>query len=304
MINKEEVLRMKPGRKINFFTAQKAKDSEMQKKDKKKIGLLIPVFSFLIIALILLALWNLFLVEEIKRSKVEREELKKSTERIEILEKVNRNFIKDVVRYRAVALCFWELIGEYKNKYKKEETQECIQLIAIIDEKFRCREFDAPLILAWLEKESDGNPEAVSYAKAKGLTQLMDFRADEVLIALGYSGYDEELVFNPVINLTGGVYHFIGLMNYWRRQGIKNKSLILFYALHSYKWGTKNTEELFNTEKRAYRPAIEYVNWILNRKEYWSERLENWMNNSQRFEEEREKPTRLDEVRILESSDE
>lgn len=276
----------------------------MQKKYKRRFGLLIPIFSFFTIGLILLFLWDLFLAEEIKRSEAEREELRKSIERLEILEKANKNFTKHAARHRAINLCFQELTQDHKNKYKKELIQECIQLISIADEKYRDREFDAPLILAWLEKESDGNPEAVSYAKAKGLTQLMDFRADEVLTALGYSGYDEELVFNPVINLTGGIYHFIGLMNYWRRVGIKNKSLILFYALHSYKWGTKNTEELFNTGKRAYRPAIEYVNWILNRREYWSEKLENWMNNSQRFEEERETPTRLDEVRILERCDE
>lgn len=276
----------------------------MQKKYKRRFGLLIPIFSLFTIGLILLFLWDLFLVEEIKRSEVEREELRKSIERLEILKKANKNFIKHVARHRAITLCFQELIQDHKNKYKNELIQECTQFISITDEKYRDREFDAPLILAWLEKESDGNPEAVSYAKAKGLTQLMDFRADEVLTALGYSGYDEELVFNPVINLTGGIYHFIGLMNYWRRVGIKNKSLILFYALHSYKWGTKNTKELFNTGKRAYRPAIEYVNWILNRREYWSEKLENRMNNSQRFEEEKEKPTRLDEVCILERCDE
>jgi hypothetical protein len=277
----------------------------MQKKyRKRRFGLLIPIFSFFIIVLILLFLWDLFLADEIKKSELERKELEKSIERLEILEKANKDFFKHAARHRAITLCFQELIQYHKNKYKKELIQECIQLISITDEKYRDREFDAPLILAWLEKESDGNPEAVSYANAKGLTQLMDFRADEILSALGYSGYDEELVFNPVINLTGGIYHFIDLMNYWRRVGIKNKSLVLFYALHSYKWGTKNTKELFNTGKRAYRPAVEYVNWILNRREYWSEKLENWINKSQRFEEKKEKPTRLDKVWVSERCDE
>lgn len=275
----------------------------MQKKVKRRFGLFIPIFSSLIIGLILLFLWDLFLLEETKRSELEREELRRSIERLEILEKADKNFFRHAARHRAIALCFRELIQDHENKYKEELIQECIQLISITDEKYREKEFDAPLILAWLEKESDGNPEAVSYSKAKGLTQLMDLRADEVLTALGYSGCDEELVFNPVINLTGGIYHFIGLMNYWRRMGIKNKSLILFYALHSYKWGSKNTKELFNTGKKAYRPAIEYVNWILNRREYWLEKLENLMNRSQGFKGEKEKPTRLDEVWILERCD-
>jgi len=259
-------------------------DLDMQKKDKRKVRILISIFTFFVLTLVLFSLWNFILVEEMKTSKMEREVLEKDIKKIESLERTDRILIKDVLRQKAIEACFLELIGEHKKKYNSKEIQNCIQLIAMIDEKSRHKELDAPLVFAWLEKESDGNPTAVSFMGAKGLTQLMDFRAKEAFVNLGYSDYEKELVFDPVINLTGGLNHFFELMNYWRRNGIKNEYLILFYALHSYKWGTGNTEQLFNSEKREYRPSIEYINWILNRKEYWSEKLENWMNNPQRSE--------------------
>lgn len=253
----------------------------MQEKDKKKSKLFVSTFTFFITGLVLIALWNVFLAEEIKRSGIEKEGLKKDMEKIEALQNANRNFTKDVLRQKAISLCFFELIKEYEEIYTGKEKQDCIQFIAMIDEKYRDKGLDAPLILAWLEKESDGNPRAVSYAGAKGLTQLMDFRAEEILSAMGYPGYQSKLVFNPVINLTGGLHHLVALMNFWEMNAIKNRSLILFYALHSYKWGTKNTVQLFNSERRAFRPAIEYVNWILNRRENWVEKLESRMNDAQ-----------------------
>jgi len=253
----------------------------MQKKDKKRSKLFISTCAFFITGLVLIALWNVFLVEEIERSGIEREGLKKDMEKIEALQNANRNFTIDVLKQKAISLSFFELIKEYEEIYTGKEKQDCIQFIAMIDEKYRDKGLDAPLILAWLEKESDGNPRAVSYAGAKGLTQLMDFRAEEILTAMGYPGYQKKLVFNPVINLTGGLHHLVALMNFWEMNAIKNRSLILFYALHSYKWGTKNTVQLFNSERRAFRPAIEYVNWILNRRENWVEKLESRMNNAQ-----------------------
>ena len=150
----------------------------------------------------------------------------------------------------------------------------------ITDEKYGHAGLDAPLILAWLEKESGGDPEAVSYAGAKGLTQLMDFNAEVVFTAMGYATYRHTIVFNPVINLGGGLYHFIDLMDFWKWKGIKNQSLLIFYSLHSYKWGSKRTEELFNSERTEKRPSVKYVNWILNRQQHWKDKLETWTNNT------------------------
>lgn len=238
---------------------------------------------FLLAGLILLIFCNVFLTIKIKKSRIEREELRRDMGKIEVLGKNNRTFIKDVLKQKAIMLCFWELIEEHKRKYNRRQIKDCIQLIAVADEKYGHKGLDAPLILAWLEKESGGNPDAVSYAGAKGLTQLMDFRAKEVLTAMGYLDYDKELVFKPMINLEGGLSHFTELMDFWRYRGIKNQSLILFYALHSYKWGTKNTEELFNTGRKAYRPATEYVHWILNQREYWKEKIKYYMKDVQKL---------------------
>ena len=257
----------------------------VQKKDKKWLKLIISTCLFFIIGLVLLALWNVSLVEEIKISGIERKELKKDMEKIEILERVNRNFIKDVLRQKAIALCFWELIGEYEEKYTSKEKQDCIQLIVMTDDKYGNKGLSAPLIFAWLEKESKGNPMAVSNAGAKGLTQWMDYKAWKILTAMGYPGYEKELVFNPVINLGGGIYYLNDLMNFWEWKGIEDQVLVLFYTIYSYKWGSEKTEELYNTDKKAIGPAAQYVDWILNRREYWAEKLKYWVNDAKNLAE-------------------
>ena len=252
----------------------------MPKKWSKVI--IITCFLF-IIGLVLLALWNLFLVEEIKKSRTEREGLRENVEKMAILEKINRNFIKDVLRQKAIALCFWELIGEYEERFTNKEKQDCIQIIVMTDEKYGDKGLNAPLILAWLEKESGGDPKFVSDAGAKGLTQWMDYRAWNVLIKMGYPGYDKNLIFNPVMNLTGGIYYLNSLMNFWEWKGVDDRASFLFYTLHSYKWGTENTEELYNTGKQASGPSAQYVDWIIKRREHWAQKLKYWVEDAQKL---------------------
>ena len=239
-------------------------------------------FIFIIVSLSLLTIRFFSLNKTISNSKNERNLLRTSIDKIETMREVNKVLFNDLLRQKAVDLCFQTLTRNYYNKVSSKEKQECIQLIMTSEGKFKNRGIDAPLILAWLEKESGGNPEAVSWAGAKGLTQLMDFRGSEIFSELGYSGRYKNLVFNPVINLTSGLYHLDELLDHWESEGIKNQSLVLFYAIHSYKWGSKNTQQLFNNEKRSLRPAIEYVNWILNRREYWVEKLEDLIEDAQK----------------------
>jgi hypothetical protein len=253
----------------------------MEQRGKNEIWLLIS--SLVIMGLIFLASWNVSLLKEIRTSKAERGDLKKHIEKIEILEKVSGNFIKSVLRQKAIALCFLDLIGESEKRYTYKQKQDCIQLIVMTDEKYGHKGLDAPLILAWIEKESSGNPEAVSYAGEKGLTQWFDYRAWSILTTMGYPGYTRELVFDPLVNLTGGLYHLSGLMRFWEWKNVKDQNLILFYALHSYKWGSENTEELFNSDKKAESPAVEYTNWILNRREVWAEKLKYWTDDAQKL---------------------
>ena len=207
----------------------------MQQMDKKWFKSFIFSMSLFIVALVLVARWNVSLVGEVKKSGIERESLKKYIEKIELLGKVERNFIKDVLRQKVIALGFWELIGEYGEKYSSKEKQDCIQLIVMTDKQYGHKGLDAPLILAWLEKESNGNPEAVSYSGAKGLTQWMDYKAWKILVAMGYPGYDKELILNPVINLAGGLFYLNGLINFWEWKGVEDQDLVLSYTLHSYR---------------------------------------------------------------------
>lgn len=239
----------------------------------------LAVLAFLGMILVLSGIWykSLFIRIDILQTKIE--ETSKYIERAERTQNENRSFINDVLAYKAASLCFKDLIEEYKEKYSNEGINSCVRNIMIADERYRDKGLDVPLILAWLEKESGGNPEAVSYAGAMGLTQLMDFNAEKIFFAMGYTGSQRNLAFRPEVNLEGGIYHINTLINFWENKGIHNKILVLFYSLHSYKWGIKNTFQLFNSGKRAYRPAIEYVNWILNRREYWVNKLEYYKKN-------------------------
>jgi len=249
------------------------------KKSKKRLTAVSLIFLAFSVGIVHHASWNAILVKEIRRSVVEDESLKTSIERVEKLQTTVRGFLKDALRQEAIVCFFSELIRNYENKFTEQEKKECIQLISCVDEAYKDEGLDAPMIFAWLEKESGGNPEAVSYAGAKGLTQLMDFNADKALAAMGYGNYDRKLIFNPAVNLRGGLDHLSRLIKYWERERIRNRNLVLFYSLHSYMWGSENTRILFVTQGRTDIPGLEYVNWILNRRFFWEQRLENWIRS-------------------------
>jgi len=242
--------------------------------------------SFLLIALFSIVVWNVSLMNEVKRSKKERTELKLNIQKVEILEKVNRNFIKDTLRRKAIALCFWDLIKEHNEKYTRKEKEDCIQLIVMADEKYGNKGLDAALILSWLNKESSGNPEAISLYGAKGLTQWIDYRAWKILINMGYPGYDRKLVLDPVINLAGGLYYLDNLVNFWQWKRIHDKSQVLFYALHSYKWGAERTEVLFQKNEIGNGQDVQYINWILNHRATWAEKLKYWIEDGHKLTKE------------------
>jgi len=256
----------------------------MMEKEKKRNRSFIFIICLLAAAMVLLGVCSKSLLERIKTSENEREGLEKKIQELQIMQKVGRNYIKDVLRHKAIALCLLELIEENEDKYTRKEKEDLIQLIVMSDMKYGDRELDAPLILSWLEKESGGNPEAVSSAGAKGLTQWMDYRAWKILVEMGYPGYDKKLVFNPVVNLTGGLYHFRKLMNFWEWKGVKGQKKVIIYSLHSYKWGAETTEKLFNTNE-LNREDIPYVNWILKRRAYWTKKLKYWIDDSGKLAE-------------------
>lgn len=236
-----------------------------------------------VIGLGLLAIWTVSLRDKIMRSELERGRLKEKIEKIEILEKVNRNFMKDLLRQKAIALCFLELIGNYESRYGNKGKQDCIQWIVITDEKLGEKGFGAPLILAWIENASQGNPDAVSPVGGRGLTHMFDYQAWRVLNSLGYPSYDLKLILDPVVNLESGVYYMTSLMKYWEWKGVSDQSLLLFYTLHSYRFGSESTEELFTKGMKPSGPAEEYIAEILNRRDYWAARLKYWVEDAQKL---------------------
>jgi len=186
----------------------------MRKQKGKRSRIFLSACFVFVLGFLFFVIWNVLLFEEIRGTKMKRDQLEKDIGRLEILGKENQTFLVDVMRQRAISSCFWELIGKYESKYNIGKVQDCIRSLEVIDGRIRDIGIDAPLIFALIEKESGGNPEAVSYAGAKGLIQLMDLRAEEMLTAMGYDGFDMKLVFDPVINLEGGIQHLWDLMKY------------------------------------------------------------------------------------------
>ncbi len=257
----------------------------MQHKDRKRWKPDLLIWIFLLPGLSLLLFWNVFLFKEIRDSKEAKTELRKQIEKIEILEKTDRNFMKDYLKQKTIALCFLEVIEDYGEYFSFKEKQDCIQLIVITDEKYGERGLDAPLILAWIEKESGGNPKGVSSSGAKGLTQWFDYRAWNILREMGYPGYDQDLVFNPVINLAGGIYYLESLIKFWEWKGLKNQNIVLSHGLHSYRWGTERTEQLFNSGQESKKQFAEYADWILNRREFWAKKMKYWLDDARELAE-------------------
>lgn len=258
----------------------------MQKKERKCNKTVMLASSFIVSILILMFSWNAFLIKEIKRSGREMAELKSNIEKVEILEKVNRNFIKDTLRHKAISLCFMDLIKDHEKKYTRKEKEDCIQLMVMTDEKYGQRGIDAPLILAWLEKESTGDPDSVSLYGAKGLTQWIDYRAWKILTDMGYPGYDAKLIMDPVINLAGGLYYLENLVNFWEWKGLSDQSPVLFYALYSYKWGAERTEVMFQKGDIGKGQDVQHVDWILNQRKKWADKLKYWIADGQKLTKE------------------
>ena len=124
------------------------------------------------------------------------------------------------------------------------------------------------LVVGIMERESNFDPDAVSYAMSFGLMQVTQTVCEIHLPVLGYGNFSEALVLNPIINTEIGIAELIRLRKYWLVNDIDSFIIVTT----SYFWGIKNTWYLLNSKKRANLPSLEYGKGILDLAKAWREK--------------------------------
>jgi len=124
------------------------------------------------------------------------------------------------------------------------------------------------LILAIIERESNFDPDVVSYAHAYGLMQIIEttwaIHADEA----GYGHFTKEIALDPIVNVQIGVKELIRLRKYW----LENEVDSWMITVNSYFWGTTNVWTMLNSKKRGNLPSLEYGKGIIDLAKKWRER--------------------------------
>ena len=77
------------------------------------------------------------------------------------------------------------------------------------------RQLDPFLVAALIRQESEFNPQAVSRAKAYGLTQVLPRTGREVARRIGVSGFTPRRLFEPEFNMRLGTYYLKSLLDQW-----------------------------------------------------------------------------------------
>jgi len=90
----------------------------------------------------------------------------------------------------------------------------------LVADECRRRHVDPLLFLALTRQESGFDAEAVSYAGATGLTQVMPATGGDIARSLGESGYTPAILTRPVVSVRYGVYYLAMLLDRYDRDWI------------------------------------------------------------------------------------
>jgi soluble lytic murein transglycosylase len=135
---------------------------------------------------------------------------------------------------------------------------------------------DPVLIASLIRQESNYNPRAVSGPGARGLMQLMPDVGRSLAAAEGIKEWNNDLLFDPAINVRLGARHLKGLVNDYP---MIEKVLAAYNAGESrvVRWSTKkgaNDPEMF-TERIPFIETRDYVRAIQRNREFYKE-LYSW----------------------------
>ncbi len=125
------------------------------------------------------------------------------------------------------------------------------------------------IVMAIIERESAFNPDAISRARAYGLTQCIRAVFEQHLPELGYGRrFSKDLALNPIINVEVGIRHLVYLRKYWLAEGIDSWPI----SISSYFWGIRLTTQLITEKKRTKLPSLEYGIGVLKLAKAWQAR--------------------------------
>ena len=130
---------------------------------------------------------------------------------------------------------------------------------------------DPALVASLIRQESNFNPRATSPVGARGLMQLMPSVARTIARSKQISGYTDESLYDPAINITLGTQHLSGL---FRRTSQLERVLAAYNAGESRvaRWITKGgagDPEMF-TERIPFVETRDYVRAIIRNRAFYS----------------------------------
>jgi hypothetical protein len=167
---------------------------------------------------------------------------------------------------------FQELVNILQDRSKNQltafEVIEIAKIIIVECEMNSSIDLTPDKILAVIERESNFNPKAISYAKAYGLMQVIRTTCELHLSALGYGDFSKDLVLDPIVNVQIGIKELIRLRKYWLEEGTDSWIVVMT----SYFWGIRNTWSLLTEKRRANLPSLEYGKGILDLADSWKEK--------------------------------
>lgn len=108
----------------------------------------------------------------------------------------------------------------------------------LVDREAEKHDIDPPLYYSLIRQESLFEEGARSFAAAQGLAQIIPDTGEWVANRVGYSGYTNELVYRPHINLWFGAYYLD-----WAREFLDGNTIA---ALVGYNAGPGNSQEWRN----------------------------------------------------------
>ena len=197
------------------------------------------------------------------RSEIQVERIRLVNEEQDIILLLHDRRIPHIVKYTNLVKAL--MIGA-NDKLTAFEIVEIAKSILVNCEVHSDLGLTPEIILAVIERESGFNPDAISYAKAYGLMQVIRSTAELHLAQVGYGAvFSKELILNPIINVEIGMAELVRLRRLFLSEGVDGWLIVLT----AYFWGERNAWELLNSKKRARLPSLEYGKSILELAEKW-----------------------------------
>jgi len=201
---------------------------------------------------------------EIKAASVELEEHPERTIEIATLFLESSNYSSSI-----------NIIGKNLKKLKSEIDENYIDYLYYLSYPYGYKEtvvkysnqynLDPLFTLAVIRQESNFMSDAISYAGARGLMQIMPSTGEGIAGQIGIGGFDVSMLLDPEINIRMGTYYL--------RQQLDNFSQNEYYCLGAYNggpgrmsgWvsgrGSKDIDEFI--ESISYEQSREYIKRVM-----------------------------------------